>query len=265
MNSYIFAWNPKNWIWEDLPECVVEANQTGRYLAKWSCANVKKIRKGDRAFLVKLGEQPKGIIGSGFVVSDVYEANHWNTEQAITGKKTNRVNIEFDVLSETPIVCDNELRQDVFKRQIWYTQKSGISIDKSIAIELEKLWQSKTKGLTQEEIISASKCYLEGKSVLRNVYSYERNNEARAICLEKYGYKCYICDFSFEQFYGKLGKNFIHVHHIKPISEIGGEYKINPIKDLVPVCPNCHAMLHRKVPAIDVNGLKNIINKNEKK
>ena len=51
---------------------------------------------------------------------------------------------------------------------------------------------------------------------------------------------------NFEQTYGELGKGFIHVHHVIPVSEIGKEYKVDFKKDLIPVCPNCHAMLHRK-------------------
>jgi 5-methylcytosine-specific restriction protein A len=50
---------------------------------------------------------------------------------------------------------------------------------------------------------------------------------------------------NFEEKYGEIGRNFIHVHHIVPISTIGQEYQIDPEKDLVPVCPNCHAMLHK--------------------
>ena len=56
---------------------------------------------------------------------------------------------------------------------------------------------------------------------------------------------CSVCGTDFHKMYGELGKGFIHVHHIVPISMIGKEYKLDPIKDLVPVCPNCHAMLHR--------------------
>jgi 5-methylcytosine-specific restriction protein A len=41
-------------------------------------------------------------------------------------------------------------------------------------------------------------------------------------------------------------EGFIHVHHIKPLAKLGSNYKIDPIKDLRPVCPNCHAVLHRK-------------------
>lgn len=87
--------------------------------------------------------------------------------------------------------------------------------------------------------------YFEG--ALKKVYvnHYERDREARNKCIEAHGCKCCVCGMDFENMYGELGKGFIHVHHIVPISMIGKEYKIDPIKDLVPVCPNCHAMLHR--------------------
>ena len=81
------------------------------------------------------------------------------------------------------------------------------------------------------------------KSVLVN--KYERNILARRACLSKHGYSCMVCGFNFEEKYGEIGRDFIHVHHIVPISTIGQEYQIDPEKDLVPVCPNCHAMLHK--------------------
>lgn len=80
-------------------------------------------------------------------------------------------------------------------------------------------------------------------SVLVN--KYERNILARRACLTKHGYSCSVCGMNFEEKYGEIGRNFIHVHHIVPISTIGQEYQIDPEKDLVPVCPNCHAMLHK--------------------
>ncbi|CAC9550917.1 HNH endonuclease [uncultured Gammaproteobacteria bacterium] len=102
--------------------------------------------------------------------------------------------------------------------------------------------------------------YYEGakKQVFVNIY--ERNEKARQVCIENFGYKCIICEFDFEKKYGEIGKNFIHVHHIKPLSEIDKEYKISPIEDLKPVCPNCHAMLHSKTPAFSINDIKNKLN-----
>lgn len=90
--------------------------------------------------------------------------------------------------------------------------------------------------------------YTEGTSKTIVVNAYERNAKAKKACIEYYGndYKCQICGFKFADKYGAEFKNKIHVHHIKPISEIGKEYKIDPKKDLLPVCPNCHMILHSK-------------------
>lgn len=56
-----------------------------------------------------------------------------------------------------------------------------------------------------------------------------------------------------------IGEGFINVHHLKSLSEISQEYALDPIKDLRPVCPNCHAMLHRNKPAYTIEQLKDII------
>jgi len=87
--------------------------------------------------------------------------------------------------------------------------------------------------------------FTEGATKTITVNSYERNTKARKACIEKYGINCFVCTFDFEKFYGARGQGYIHVHHLTPISEVGKEYEIDPIKDLRPVCPNCHAMLHR--------------------
>ena len=89
---------------------------------------------------------------------------------------------------------------------------------------------------------------------------YERNPEARKKCIDFYGCKCVVCGFDFENTYGELGKDFIHVHHIKPLSEIEGDHYVDPEKDLRPVCPNCHAMLHRRTPALRIEELLKKIN-----
>ena len=91
------------------------------------------------------------------------------------------------------------------------------------------------------------------------VNSYERNHQAREKCIAVHGCKCAVCDMDFEKVYGEMGRGFIHVHHIVPLSSIGKEYELDPLKDLVPVCPNCHAMLHRKEPPYDVDDLKKIM------
>ena len=88
--------------------------------------------------------------------------------------------------------------------------------------------------------------YIEGaqKQILLN--QYERNPKARAKCIALKGTACCVCGFDFGKAYGEAFAGKIEVHHITPISEIGETYVVDPVKDLVPVCPNCHMMLHSK-------------------
>ena len=88
---------------------------------------------------------------------------------------------------------------------------------------------------------------IEGIKTKVTVNKYERSSLARNRCIAKHGYRCKVCGMDFEQVYGDIGKKFIHVHHIIPISTIGKEYRIDYENHLVPVCPNCHAMLHHGV------------------
>lgn len=93
-----------------------------------------------------------------------------------------------------------------------------------------------------------------GQQVLVN--RYERDATARIRCIKHYGTKCTICNFDFASAYGAIGEGFIHVHHLTPISEIGEEHELHPISDLRPVCPNCHAMLHKRRPPFTIKELK---------
>lgn len=98
----------------------------------------------------------------------------------------------------------------------------------------------------------------EGSVVSVKVNKYERNTTARREAIEYHGSSCVICKFNFADVYGDFAKGFIHVHHVVPLSEVNSEYKVDPKKDLVPVCPNCHAMLHKKKDGkyLSVNQLK---------
>jgi 5-methylcytosine-specific restriction protein A len=101
--------------------------------------------------------------------------------------------------------------------------------------------------------------FIEGASVEVKVNRYERDSKARSECIKYHGAICKVCKFDFYVNYGDIGKGFIHVHHVTPISQIGTSYKVNPVTDLVPVCPNCHAMLHTKKTPYSVKELQNKI------
>jgi len=101
--------------------------------------------------------------------------------------------------------------------------------------------------------------FFEGAVKRISINAYERNPEARAACIKKYGTRCAVCGFDFEQVYGQLGAGYIQVHHKVPISSIGTAYELNPEEDLVPVCANCHAMLHRCAPPLAVDELRSCL------
>ena len=92
-----------------------------------------------------------------------------------------------------------------------------------------------------------------------SVNRYERNPAARDKCIAHFGAKCAVCGFVGEQTYGSKGEDLIHVHHLIELSKVGEEYEVNPIKDLIPVCPNCHAMIHRRKPAFSVAEIKKML------
>lgn len=85
---------------------------------------------------------------------------------------------------------------------------------------------------------------VEGSVCRITVNAYERNSVARAQCIAHYGAQCVVCGFNFGRVYGPIADGFIHVHHLKPLSDIGEAYEVDPVADLRPVCANCHAVIH---------------------
>ena len=99
----------------------------------------------------------------------------------------------------------------------------------------------------------------EGSTLYRLSKQYERSPKNRKDCIAYHGLDCKVCGMNFKDIYGELGEDFIHVHHIVPLSEMKNSYKLDPREDLVPLCPNCHAMLHKRNPPYSIKELKNVI------
>jgi len=262
MSTYLFAWNPSNWSWDRLPIALEQIASTGHTTEWWSCQSHRAVRPGDRAFLVRLGVPDRGIMGSGYVLTESFLAPHWRDKN----KLVPRVDIEFDVLIDPE--SGNTLPLSTFdspplNTQTWTPQASGISISSEIAKHLEKVWfdhvESLTYGTTGSLDVTKLTSLWEGGKKRVSSIRYERNPHARLVCIEHYGTKCVICGVDFGQVYGHLGEGFIHVHHIDPVSAAGESRPIDPIRDLRPVCPNCHAMLHRKSPPISIEFLRELI------
>ena len=176
------------------------------------------------------------------------------------GKKiANFYSVDLSRKSNSPgwwrIICDGGYIGDTFHWQLKNEFIQALSEtdwinDIEIGSEAEMLEEN-------EELLQTE--FIEGSVKTTVTNRYERNKDARTECIKHYGAKCYVCGFDFGKVYGEIGEGFIHVHHEVDISLIGNEYKVDPVKDLKPVCPNCHAMLHQKRPAYTVEELKKIM------
>lgn len=413
MNTFLLTCNPVRWNWERMQEAVGTTLKGEIYSERWSC-NTKKIHIGDRIFLIKLGEEPRGIVASGYATSDLYDSEHWDEEKRAKGIPVQRVNIDFDVVLDSQqenILYMDELTKGKLAEQHWSSQTSGIKIANDIAEVVEDRWEYikknrrkeysygidrsqvvlslpasgtyelitdtlvhahpvkssynykhtdlitfRKKGGVMEGVYSVDKIieinpneelnvqglsaieeqrikkYIEIRAntflfkeptaykfyLLREKYTftkpfvllpnhqgytyytiqdiakgigidsiseldvkneyelseqqqeqltegakkqivvnaYERNSEARRKCIEHYGSSCMVCGFDAGEVYGEEFVGMIHVHHIKPLNEIGTEYVVDPIGDLRPVCPNCHMILHSSKSDCTIEELK---------
>lgn len=252
--------------WDDLPKWT-KAIQEGKVdPIRWSCGQSKRIQMGDRVFFIRLGKKPRGLFASGLVAKSAYEDKHWDSDKARKGATSYFVKVTLDALldpnSEDQILPRKLLNESPYSEMHWDTQMSGVLIPDKIAGEIENLWSNfiSAKNFSfPEEIAETQEEFVEGAARQVFVNAYERNPEARRICIEHFGASCQVCNFDFESKYGKIGRGYIHVHHLKQISEIRKEYKVNPIKDLRPVCPNCHAIIHKRKPPFTIEEVKNFL------
>ena len=111
-----------------------------------------------------------------------------------------------------------------------------------------------------EEIDYNGEMLVEGAVKTIAINAYERNPKARKICIEYYKPVCFYCKFSFQNKYGSIGRGYIHVHHLRLMSEIREDYVVDPIRDLRPICPNCHAIIHTRKPPYTIEEMRKILN-----
>ena len=143
---WLITWNKNNWHWDKFAE-KCEDTKTGKtFIESWACANSNP-KIGDEVFLIKLGEQPRGLIGHGTVVRTIYEKEHYDIVKAAEGKKERAIDVEFDRL----INCEKDKYIDQAElvekcgAQHWSPQNSGIEIKPEVLPTLRSLWESVIK------------------------------------------------------------------------------------------------------------------------
>lgn len=128
----------------------------------------------------------------------------------------------------------------------------------AVVAALKELGITAGSWLFQEEL-APDELLVEGASFTVKVSAFERNPVARQKCVAHYGSSCAVCGFNFGTAYGGSADGYVHVHHLKPLASIGEEYVIDPIKDLRPVCPNCHAVIHLRQPPYSIEEVQTML------
>jgi 5-methylcytosine-specific restriction protein A len=264
MAVFLLTWNPTKWIIsDDVWTEGVQSIAAGAVAEEpWSIGQRNSgIHPGDIVLLVRVAKD-RGIVASGRAVSVAYTALHWDSVKEANNELANYVRVEWDAQVEIANRLPTEELLQEFPEVAWNNlMGSGVRVVDEVADQLVEYWFNHA-GIEPDNFPDEVTTYVEGgtKSVLVN--RYERNPAARQACLDAYGAVCAVCGFNGEDVYGNSGEGLIHVHHKIEISEVGQQYEVDPINDLVPVCPNCHAMIHRRRPAFSIEEVRKMIRKN---
>jgi len=127
--------------------------------------------------------------------------------------------------------------EDATGRLMFDRRHLGLSQSTSMGSESSKFALLEERAVQMDGLV-------EGAVATINVNAWERSAKARQLCIEHYGPTCVVCGFDFGATYGAFANGFILVHHIKPLAEVRERHGVDPVADLRPVCPNCHAVIH---------------------
>ncbi|HTI45351.1 MAG TPA: hypothetical protein VMB76_02260 [Casimicrobiaceae bacterium] len=143
MPTYVFAWNPRLWGWPELPDDMRRVRRRGHVDIEWSSGRTRVIEPGSRAFFVRLGVPPKGVIGSGHTLTDPQRGVHWRPEKAAAGTPTNYIRLRLEFLNDLPLITFEELARPPYSRFRWAVRQSGTRMPSTIADALEPWWETR--------------------------------------------------------------------------------------------------------------------------
>jgi 5-methylcytosine-specific restriction protein A len=261
MSVFLLTWNPTRWIidaneWDQGLKTIAAGGVTE---GSWSIGSrTSGVHPGDVVLLVRVAKD-RGIVASGRAASVAHKDLHWDPVRAANNELANFVTVEWDAQVEIADRLPTEELLQEFPEVPWNNlMGSGVRVVDEVADQLVRYWFDHV-GIEPDNFPDEVATYIEGgtKSVLVN--RYERNPAARRACLDAFGSVCAVCGFNGEENFGEAGAGLIHVHHKIEISQVGREYEVDPLRDLVPVCPNCHAMIHRRRPAYSIEEVQRIL------
>ena len=145
--TYLFAWNPSLiFKWPELPDDVRRVARRGHLDTRWNAGRARSIEPGSRAFLVRVGVEPRGLFGAGYVLTAPVTGPHWSPEKLARGAVTNFVDLRLDQLFELPPLTYADLAVPPFGRFRWGVRSSGTRVPTTLADALEDLWERNSQG-----------------------------------------------------------------------------------------------------------------------
>lgn len=261
MPSYLLTWNPLKWSWTELANKLSDFEATGFTKERWSCGNTKRIKAGDRIYLIRLGKEPKGIVASGIVCGSLKE-KHWDNKRSTALY----VDIQIDKLINSPqdvLIRREELKQK-FSSMRWDTQVSGISIPDDISAWLEQELSivsskeriklslqileddfserlEKSKELSskqrQERLVKAPRL---PQKVEALTTVFLRNADVIAEVLARSKGCCESCGNPAPFMRASDSSPYLEVHHKVRLADDGEDI----VENALAMCPNCHRKAH---------------------
>lgn len=267
--TYVLTWNPNRRAGEVADKVPIEFFEELRSqilndlipMRQWTCHSVKKVRAGDLFIMLRTGDAPRGVVGWGWIRSNgridedgwkhvdilwkwVFDPDEPLDLQTLPGMES------FRAPQGSGVGLDASFHDMVWKtlnqRVDYDIQRFDENTSESDSTPSTSVPQP-TSSSPPSELAEDTASSLEGRLIETWSTRRERDAKNRALCLEVHEYRCVVCEMSFLEEYGEIGRDFIHVHHEHPLasSDADNGTVYVPASDMKPVCPNCHAMLHR--------------------
>ena len=247
--AYLLTWNPKKY-----PRFVLSYYVKHRdELDEWATGNTKYMQSGAPFFFLRQGPDHPGIIGWGQIRSQVRQQKHWDPAKARAKNRSNEVSVSMDFLTmhdDPRAIPRSALRAD--RKTMdgnWDAEASGTRLTARVAEGVRRMLIERRVKVPQLDALPdvtqrSTPYFLEGAAKQVLTTRHERSKNARKACIAYHGCICKACGFDFGLHYGPEADGMIEVHHLNPISQARESAHVDHIKDLVPLCANCHRVTH---------------------
>ena len=258
MAAIILAWNPDRRDGWNYAAAVEHVGETGQFLTEWTVTAPDQMPAGTEVWLWLQGRTRCGLLGHGTLVAGAHHREPGAAGEPEPGghgagggplhTDTRHIAVAFDALIPSGDELPPALFADIMPDIPWVAPTRPVTVlEPLLEVKIRAVWRlyGPSRPSSPGHLIPGS--YPEQVTRRVQVNRFESSAEAQRICIAHHGTSCAACGLSFESTYGEAAAGFIEVHHLVPPELLGSDYQLDPVADLVPLCPNCHAMAHLDV------------------